>query len=90
MLQRAWHGRPDHSAGGARFEVQRCGLVFHAKHVRAHETITLMAEMTHAQRVSAARDFAARWKDRGAEKSDTQQFWIDLCSNVLEKEKLNI
>lgn len=45
-----------------------------------------MAEMTHVQRVSAARDFAARWKDRGAEKSDTQQFWIDLCSNVLGME----
>ncbi|MFW9169901.1 type IIL restriction-modification enzyme MmeI [Corynebacterium striatum] len=42
--------------------------------------------MTHVQRVSAARDFAARWKDRGAEKSDTQQFWIDLCSNVLGME----
>ncbi|PXY05094.1 type IIL restriction-modification enzyme MmeI, partial [Corynebacterium striatum] len=45
-----------------------------------------MAEMTHVQRVSAARDFAERWKDRGAEKSDTQQFWIDLCSNVLGME----
>ncbi len=30
----------------------------------------------------AAAEFAARWKDRGSEKEDSQRFWIDLLENV--------
>lgn len=30
----------------------------------------------------AAAEFAARWKDRGSEKEDSQRFWIDLLGNV--------
>jgi hypothetical protein len=30
----------------------------------------------------AATEFAARWKDRGSEKEDSQRFWIDLLGNV--------
>ena len=30
----------------------------------------------------AAAEFAARWKERGSEKEDSQRFWIDLLENV--------
>ena len=32
----------------------------------------------------AAKEFAERWKDKGYEKGQSQQFWIDLLENVLE------
>ena len=31
----------------------------------------------------AAKEFAERWKDKGYEKGQSQQFWIDLLQNVL-------
>jgi len=33
-------------------------------------------------RKQAAKEFAARWKDRGYEKGETQRFWLDLLQNV--------
>ena len=32
----------------------------------------------------AAKEFAERWKDKGYEKGQSQQFWIDFLENVLE------
>ncbi len=39
--------------------------------------------MTDKEQKKAAKEFAARWKDRGDEKQETQLFWIDLLQNVL-------
>ena len=34
--------------------------------------------MTEKEQKSAAKAFAAYWKDKGDEKSDTQSFWLSL------------
>ncbi len=33
-------------------------------------------------RKRAAKEFTARWKDKGYEKGETQRFWLDLLQNV--------
>lgn len=38
--------------------------------------------MTETEKKKAATKFAADWKDRGNEKSDTQTFWMSLLRNV--------
>lgn len=38
--------------------------------------------MSEQQQRQAARDFANYWKDRGDEKSETQQFWMALLGQV--------
>lgn len=42
-----------------------------------------MTEMTHSQRVAAAKKFFEWWTTQGREVSDTHKFWMDLLSNVL-------
>ena len=37
---------------------------------------------TEKQMAAAAAEFAARWKDRGYEKGDSQSFWIELLTEV--------
>lgn len=37
---------------------------------------------TNLTRKRAAKEFAARWKDKGYEKGETQRFWLDLLQNV--------
>ncbi len=39
--------------------------------------------MTPKEQKKAAKEFAARWEDRGDEKQEAQLFWIDLLQNVL-------
>ena len=39
--------------------------------------------MSHSQTQEAARVFMERWKGRGYEKGESQQFWMDLLQNVL-------
>lgn len=39
--------------------------------------------MSHSQTQEAARVFIERWKGRGYEKGESQQFWMDLLQNVL-------
>lgn len=39
--------------------------------------------MTDTQQKSAARKFAAYWKDKGYEKGQSQTFWLTLLSDVL-------
>ena len=39
--------------------------------------------MSHSQTQEAARIFIERWKGRGYEKGESQQFWMDLLQNVL-------
>ena len=39
--------------------------------------------MNDAERKRAAKTFAANWKDRGDEKSDSQSFWLSLLRDVL-------
>ncbi len=36
----------------------------------------------------AAKEFAERWKDKGYEKGQSQQFWIDLLENVMEVDNI--
>lgn len=38
--------------------------------------------MTDNEQKKAAREFAQRWQDKGYEKGQSQQFWIDLLVNV--------
>lgn len=38
--------------------------------------------MTEKEQKKAAKEFAERWKDKGYEKGQSQQFWIDLLVNV--------
>ena len=38
--------------------------------------------MTEKEQKSAAKAFAAYWKDKGDEKSDTQSFWLSLLHDV--------
>ena len=38
--------------------------------------------MTEKEQKSAAKNFAAYWKDKGDEKSDTQSFWLSLLHDV--------
>ena len=38
--------------------------------------------MTPNEQKKAAAEFAARWKDKGYEKGQSQQFWIDLLVSV--------
>ena len=38
--------------------------------------------MTEKQMTIAATAFAARWKDRGYEKGDSQLFWTELLTEV--------
>lgn len=39
--------------------------------------------MKDSEQRAAAKAFAARWKDRGYEKGESQPFWIDLLEHVL-------
>lgn len=39
-------------------------------------------EMKVSERKRAAREFIARWSDRGNEKQDSQSFWLDLLQTV--------
>ena len=39
--------------------------------------------MSHSQTQEAVRVFIERWKGRGYEKGESQQFWMDLLQNVL-------
>lgn len=41
-----------------------------------------MANMTPTAQKKAATEFAKRWKDRGYEKGESQQFWTDLLEHV--------
>ena len=38
--------------------------------------------MTEKEQKKAAKEFAARWKDKGYEKGESQKFWIDLLVSV--------
>ena len=38
--------------------------------------------MNEKKKKKAAKSFAARWKGKGYEKGQSQQFWIDLLVNV--------
>jgi type I restriction-modification system DNA methylase subunit len=38
--------------------------------------------MNGKEQKKAAKEFAARWKDKGYEKGESQKFWIDLLVNV--------
>ena len=38
--------------------------------------------MTPNEQKKAASEFAARWKDQGYEKGQSQQFWMDLLVSV--------
>lgn len=38
--------------------------------------------MTSNEQKKAAAEFAARWKDQGYEKGQSQQFWMDLLVSV--------
>ena len=38
--------------------------------------------MTPNEQKKAAAEFAARWKDQGYEKGQSQQFWMDLLVSV--------
>lgn len=40
--------------------------------------------MKDFEQKKAAKEFAARWKDRGYEKGESQKYWIDLLENVLD------
>lgn len=40
--------------------------------------------MNVSEQKKAAKEFAERWKDKGYEKGQTQQFWTDLLENVFE------
>ena len=42
--------------------------------------------MTPNQQKKAAKEFAARWENKGDEKQDSQRFWIDLLQNVYDIE----
>lgn len=42
-----------------------------------------MSSFSPAEKLIAARTFVTTWADRGNEKSDTQQFWLDLLENVV-------
>ncbi len=44
-------------------------------------------EMTEAQQRSAAKSFAAFWKDKGYEKGESQAFWLSLLRNVFGVEE---
>ena len=37
---------------------------------------------THKQQATAATEFAARWKCKGYEKGDSQEFWTELFTEV--------
>ena len=37
---------------------------------------------TNSNQKKAAKEFVARWKDKGYEKGETQRFWLDLLQNV--------
>ena len=39
--------------------------------------------MTQTEQKKRAKQFAARWQERGYEKGETQKFWIDLLTSVL-------
>lgn len=46
--------------------------------------ISLATEkLSPAEKLFAAKNFAETWKDRGNEKSDTQQFWLELLEKVV-------
>ncbi|MBR7084463.1 MAG: methylase, partial [Oscillospiraceae bacterium] len=38
--------------------------------------------MNGKEQKKAAKEFAARWKDKGYEKGESQKFWIDLLEHV--------
>ena len=38
--------------------------------------------MTNAQQQKAARKFAAKWKDKGYEKGESQKFWLELLESI--------
>ena len=44
--------------------------------------------MTDKEQKKAAKEFAAYWKDKGSEKSDTQTYWNQLLTDVFGAEKL--
>lgn len=41
-----------------------------------------MQKMTDAEQKTAAKAFAAYWKDKGYEKGESQAFWLELLQNV--------
>lgn len=42
-----------------------------------------MTSLSPAEKLIAAKNFATTWADRGNEKSDTQQFWLELLEKVV-------
>ena len=40
--------------------------------------------MQKNQQAKAAAEFAARWKDKGYEKGESQKFWLELLQTVLD------
>ncbi|SDB41335.1 Methyltransferase domain-containing protein [Ruminococcaceae bacterium FB2012] len=44
--------------------------------------------MTEKEQKKAAKEFAARWKDKGYEKGESQKFWIDLLVSVFGVEDI--
>ena len=40
--------------------------------------------MNDLEQKKAAKEFAERWRDKGYEKGESQKYWIDLLSNVLD------
>ena len=44
--------------------------------------------MTDKEQKKAAKEFAAYWKDKGSEKSDTQTYWNQLLTDVFGAEEL--
>ncbi|AKK03739.1 class I SAM-dependent DNA methyltransferase [Corynebacterium epidermidicanis] len=49
-----------------------------------------MTALSPAERLIAAKTFAKTWKGRGNEKSDTQQFWLELLRDVIGMEDTTI
>ena len=52
------------------------------KYFTTFASITYFPTMNKTQQDSAALQFQANWTNRGYEKGESQQFWLDLLSNV--------
>ena len=42
----------------------------------------ILNHMTEREQKAAAKKFAAKWKGKGSEKSDSQTFWLSLLRDV--------
>ena len=53
------------------------------KTIAPHAKMRYSSTMTQTEQKKRAKQFAARWQERGYEKGETQKFWIDLLTSVL-------